>query len=68
MKGKAPIKNAACVLMYFSPKDYKELAEALKRYGATPTERGVQNREEALMTMVRRLNYLEKSNPSPVKK
>jgi hypothetical protein len=67
MKGKTPIKNAACVLMYFSPKDYKELAEALKRYGATPTERGIQNREEALMTMVRRLKDLEKGSPPAAK-
>jgi hypothetical protein len=68
MKGKTPIKNAACVLMYFSPKEYEELAEALAKYGATPTERGIQNREEALMRMVGRLNDLEKGNPPSIKK
>jgi hypothetical protein len=67
MKGKTPIKNAACVLMYFSPKEYKELGEALKRYGGTPTERGIQNREEALIRMVRRLKDLEKGSSPPVK-
>jgi hypothetical protein len=67
IKGKTPIKNPACVLMYFNPKDYKELAEALKRYGATATERSIRNREEALMRMVRRLKDLEKGNPLPTK-
>jgi hypothetical protein len=56
MKGKAPIKNAACVLMYFGPKEYEELAEALAKYGAVPTERGIQNKEEALIRMVRAMN------------
>ena len=56
MKGKMPIKNAACVLMYFNPTAVKELEQALEKYGATPTPRGIQDREEALIRMIRAMN------------
>jgi hypothetical protein len=56
LKGKTPINNAACVLMYFSKQQFKELEQALEKYGGTVTPRGIQNKEEALMRMIRTMN------------
>jgi hypothetical protein len=56
MRGEKPLGNAHCVLMYFSPKEYKELEEALIRNGGTRSGRGILKKEGALMTIVRRMN------------
>jgi hypothetical protein len=56
LKGKTPIKKPRCVLMYFAKPQYKELEAALEKYGGTVTRRGIQNREEALIRMIRAMN------------
>lgn len=56
MKGRTAIKNPHCVLMYFSDEEYTELEEALEPYGGVPTHRGIQNKEEALLRMIRAMN------------
>jgi hypothetical protein len=53
MRGEKPLGNAHCVLMYFSPKDYAELEEALVKHGGVRSGRGIQNKEEALIRLVR---------------
>jgi hypothetical protein len=59
MSGKKPLGNARCVLMYFSPKQYDELEGALVRHGGVRRGRGVENKEEAMLKMVRRLRKLD---------
>jgi hypothetical protein len=57
MRGETPVKNAHCVLMYFSPKQYAELEQALLKNGATRSTgkgRGLQNKEEALINVIRK--------------
>ncbi len=57
LKGEDPVPNARCVLMYFSPKDYDDLEEALIANGAVrnpKTARGLQGKEEALMKIIRK--------------
>ena len=53
MRGEKPLGNAHCVLMYFSPKDYAELEEALLSHGGTRSGRGILNKEKALINVVR---------------
>lgn len=53
MRGEKPLGNAHCVLMYFSPKDYAELEEALLSHGGTGSGRGILNKEKALINVVR---------------
>jgi hypothetical protein len=55
MRGEKPLGNAHCVLMYFSPKDYSELEQALIENGAVrgPKSRGLQGKEQALIQVVR---------------
>lgn len=57
LKGEKPLNNAHCVLMYFTPKQYKELEEALLSHGATQSgsKRGIQNKENALIAALREL-------------
>jgi hypothetical protein len=55
MRGEKPLGNAHCVLMYFSPKQYAELEDMLVKYGGVRSGRGIQNKEEAMLSMVRRL-------------
>ena len=59
MSGKKPLGNARCVLMYFSPKQYDELEDALVRHGGMRRGRGVEDKEEAMIKMVRRLRKLD---------
>ena len=51
--------NAHCVLMYFSPKQYAELEDALVRHGGVRSGRGIQNKEEAMLSIARRLKKLD---------
>ena len=54
MRGETPLGNSHCVLMYFSPKQYEELEEALVHHGARKAERrrGLVGKEEALLRMI----------------
>jgi hypothetical protein len=45
--------------MYFSPKHYDELEDALVRHGGVRRGRGVEEKEEAMIKMVRRLRKLD---------
>ena len=59
MKGEAPKTNAACFLAYFEPKDYKVLEDAMVQYGGGKRSgRGIENKEEALMKIIRRFKKL----------
>jgi len=55
MKGEKPIDNAHCVLMYFSPKQYDVLERALLQHGGEKSGRGILNKEEALVTALKKL-------------
>jgi hypothetical protein len=59
MRGEKPLGNAHCVLMYFSPKQYAQLEDALVKHGGVRSGRGIQKKEEAMLSMVRRLNKLD---------
>jgi hypothetical protein len=54
LKDEVPLGNAHCVLMYFSPKQYEELEEALLHYGACRPKRGrgLVEKEKALLKIV----------------
>lgn len=56
VRGKKPLGHSHCVLMYFSPKQYEELEEALVHHGARKAERGrgLVEKEKALLTMIRK--------------
>jgi hypothetical protein len=49
MRGQTPVTNAHCVMMYFSPKEYKVLEEALLKNGGERSGRGIINKEKALI-------------------
>src|SRR5271165_5503753 len=53
MRGEKPLGNAHCVLMYFSTKDYAALEDALVKHGGASRGRGIQNKVEALIRLVR---------------
>lgn len=55
-RGEKPLGNSHCVLMYFSPKQYEELEEALVHHGARKAERGrgLVEKEKALLRMIRK--------------
>lgn len=54
MRGEKPLGNSHCVLMYFSPKQYEELEEALVHHGARKAGRGLVEKEKALLRMMRK--------------
>ena len=54
LRGDKPPGNAHCVLMYFSPKDYAELEDTLLKHGGVRSGRGIQKKEEALITALRK--------------
>jgi hypothetical protein len=45
--------------MYFSPKQYDELEDVLVKHGGVRRGRGVENKEEAMLKVVRRLRKLD---------
>ncbi len=55
MRGQKPLGNAHCVLMYFSPKQYSELEEVLLANGGQRSGRGILNKEEALLRVIRKV-------------
>ena len=56
MRGEKPLGSSHCVLMYFSPKQYEELEEALVHHGARKAGRGrgLVEKENALLKMIRK--------------
>ena len=64
MHGEEPLNNARCVFMYFSPKQYAELEEALLKNGGERSGRGIVGKEEALINALRKaVPGLEKVQP-----
>ena len=55
MRGEKAIDNAHCVLMYLTPKQYKDLEKVLVQHGATATGRGILGKEAALMKALRKV-------------
>ena len=55
LKGDKPLKDAHCVLMYFSPEQYQVLEEVLVRHGATANRRGMNDKEAALIAALQRV-------------
>lgn len=55
MKGDKPVEDAHCVLMYFSPEQYRVLEEVLVRHGATAHRRGMNDKEAALIAALQRV-------------
>jgi len=55
LNGEKPVDNAHCVLMYFSPEQYKVLQEVLVRHGATAHRRGMNDKEAALIRALERV-------------
>ncbi len=55
-RGDQPLGNSHCVMLYFSPKQYKELEEALVHHGARKARggRGLAEKESALLSIVRK--------------
>ena len=58
MRGEKPLGNARCVLMYFTPKQYTELEEVLVAHGGTKSRRGILNKEEALLRVIKKVKSL----------
>ena len=64
MQGDEPLKNAHCVLMYFSSQQYAEFEEALLKNGAKRSGRGIVGKEKALINALRKaVPGLEKVQP-----
>jgi hypothetical protein len=53
MKGEKPPANAHCMLMYFSPKDFTIVADALAKHGGVRSGRGILHKEEALLRFIK---------------
>ena len=59
MRGETPPTNAACVLMYFDQKNYKLLEDVLVQHGGGKRSgRGIENKEEALVRVLRKFKKL----------
>jgi hypothetical protein len=64
LRGKKPLGNAHCVLMYFSPKPYAEFEEARLKNGGERSGRGILGKEKALINVLRKaLPGLENVQP-----
>ena len=59
LRGEEPMTNAHTVLFYFTPTDYEELASALIKHGAYKSGRGLVNKEQALLNLVREMGRQE---------
>jgi hypothetical protein len=62
MRGDKPVANSHCVLMYFSPKQYEELEEALLANGGTRSGRGIVDKEKALINALRKAKGAAKAS------
>ena len=56
MKGHKPLTNAHCVLMYFSPKQYKQLENVLLHNGGERSGRGILHKEKALLNALKKID------------
>lgn len=65
MRGEKPKNNAHCVLMYFTPKEYKIVEEVLTQNGGTKSGRGIVDKERALMNVLKKFKLLEKHATAP---
>ncbi len=63
MRGEKPIDNAHCMLMYFSPKQYKVVEEAMLANGGVKSGRGVVGKEEALVRALKKLKDAPDGSP-----
>src|SRR5208337_851216 len=63
MRGEKPIDNAHCMLMYFSPKQYKVVGEAMLANGGVKSGRGVVGKEEALVRALKKLKDAPDGSP-----
>lgn len=55
LKGEKFADNARCVLMYFSPKQYEVLEQTVLAHGGMKKGRGLENKEDALITALKKL-------------
>jgi len=53
LQGKEPVSKARAVLAYFNPQDYALLEKALLMFKGQKAGKGIVNKEEAIMNMVR---------------
>ncbi len=53
LSGKKPEQDAHCVMLYFSPNEFDEVASALKKFGAVVEGRGIANKEKAILELIR---------------
>lgn len=53
LRGEEPVTNARAVLCYFDPKDYDLFEKALLMFDGQKSGRGIVNKEEAIMNMVK---------------
>ena len=65
LRGEKLDDNARCVLMYLSPKQYEVLEEVLLAHGGTKSGRGIVDKEDALITALKKLT---KGKSSPLMK
>ena len=54
LSGDKPQNHAHCVLMYFSPKDYKLFGQAVQKHGAKRSGRGFSDKEKALVKILKK--------------
>jgi hypothetical protein len=54
MRGDEPNDHSHCVLLYFSPREYKMFQEALVANGGTRSGRGIQNKEKAILRLIKK--------------
>lgn len=55
LKGEEVLGDSKALLIYFKPEDFELLAEAMIEHGGVRTARGVDNKEEALLNIVKAL-------------
>lgn len=53
LKGEKPPKDSHCLLMYFSARDFQIVADALAKFGGVVAGRGIQNKEKALLALIK---------------
>ena len=65
MKGEKAVENAHCVLMYFTPKQYKVLEAELLANGGERSGRGILRKEEALINALNAKPKGDDAEPKP---
>ncbi|MCL4743800.1 MAG: hypothetical protein KJZ83_00145 [Burkholderiaceae bacterium] len=62
LRGEEPMTNARAVLAYFPPEDYALLEKALLMFKGQKSGKGIVNKEEAIMNMVKYVLKMKKDN------